>query len=100
MAVCRDCGREMRTATSCSFGALVIEGKTYERVFYGAEPGERATHRGQPCHDCGVGVGGYHHFGCDWERCPHCGGQLITCQCADEIVVVERIVQKSHRSVD
>ncbi len=40
------------------------------------------------CHDCNVGYGGYHHTGCDWERCPFCGGQLITCDC--EFVIMSR----------
>lgn len=29
------------------------------------------------CHDCGVAVGGFHHEGCDMERCPHDGGQAM-----------------------
>ena len=33
------------------------------------------------CHDCGVVEGKLHHFGCDMERCPFCGGQLIGCHC-------------------
>lgn len=33
------------------------------------------------CHDCGVEEGQLHHRGCDWERCPFCGGQLIGCGC-------------------
>jgi len=36
------------------------------------------------CHDCNVLDGGYHHPGCDMERCPRCGGQLISCGCLDE----------------
>lgn len=34
------------------------------------------------CGDCGVREGELHHRGCDMERCPFCGGQLITCNCA------------------
>lgn len=36
------------------------------------------------CHDCGIAKGGNHHPGCDMERCPKCGGQLISCGCLDE----------------
>ena len=33
------------------------------------------------CHDCNIVHGGYHHPGCDVEKCPRCEGQLITCGC-------------------
>ena len=35
------------------------------------------------CTDCGAMVGHYHHPGCDVERCPVCGEQLISCGCQD-----------------
>lgn len=36
------------------------------------------------CHDCGVSEGEIHHLGCDMERCPFCGKQLISCDCCYE----------------
>ena len=33
------------------------------------------------CGDCGAPRGGFHHRGCDLERCPRCSGQLISCGC-------------------
>ena len=37
------------------------------------------------CHDCGVEEGQIHHDGCDNERCPFCGMQLISCDCDSEL---------------
>lgn len=71
-AACPACSRDVRTAASCDErpGAIV----------YGGEP--HAAQIGLPgrCPECGVNVGGFHHQGCDWELCPRCGTQLISCQ--------------------
>lgn len=48
---------------------------TAPRVRFGAE--ERDW--GPVCGDCGVAEGQFHVPGCDIERCPRCGAQLITC---------------------
>ena len=34
------------------------------------------------CHDCGCEEGELHELGCDMERCPFCGEQLISCACS------------------
>ena len=36
------------------------------------------------CHDCGAKEGQLHTLGCDMERCPFCGHQLISCDCIYE----------------
>ena len=96
MAVCEDCGNETTTGTSCTFDGFVIEGRVFDRIFYGAEPLSIGTPPSLPCHDCGVRVGGYHHFGCDWEICPRCGGQLLSCGCGEEeILLISSVPQEA-----
>jgi hypothetical protein len=36
----------------------------------------------QFCRDCGVKKGEYHVPTCEVERCPACGGEAISCECA------------------
>jgi hypothetical protein len=36
------------------------------------------------CNDCGAKEGELHHLGCDMERCPFCGHQLLSCHCMYE----------------
>lgn len=50
-----------------------------------------SSNRGsKKCHDCGVAPGEFHESGCDVERCPFCGFQLIGCDCRYELLNVPR----------
>ena len=59
-----------------------IDGHTYTRIRYGEEQRDYGADRGA-CRDCGVVKYQYHVPHCDVERCPKCGGQMISCDCGD-----------------
>ncbi len=83
MAVCKACGQEMRRPASCVPVEFKFKGdpKVYEPVRYGDEEDDWGALSGRNCYDCNCPPGAYHHWGCDVERCPRCGGQAIGCDC-------------------
>lgn len=82
MAKCADCGQEMIGSDSCSVALVRCAGRVHRRntSYFDVN---------QTCHDCGIEnkEGNFHHFGCDVERCPACGLQLISCGCSPELVL-------------
>lgn len=83
MATCMDCGQDMLTASTCTIESFVFpDGRILARIPFGSE---KPPWRMNTCGDCGVGRGGYHHPGCDIERCPSCLHQYISCGCADDL---------------
>ena len=61
----------------------LIKGKLYDPILFGDEDEDWGSNFGEDptCGDCGCHVGQQHKKYCDIERCPACGGQLISCDC-------------------
>ena len=79
MAVCNWCNLEMTDPLTVD----CPENRTVEYPNSATLPAVPYDGDGR-CHDCNVASGGYHHPSCDIERCPRCGGQLISCGCLDD----------------
>ncbi len=58
-----------------------LDGAVFDSIPVSAD---RVGHDGM-CHDCGKPVGSDHIGGCGVERCPRCGGQMISCDCNDDL---------------
>jgi hypothetical protein len=78
MAKCSWCQREMTYA-----GVISCNRNNYVKFPDGTKLPSVPFNQEGRCHDCNVLWKGFHHPGCDVERCPKCGGQLISCGCLD-----------------
>lgn len=79
------CGRIMRPHGSCAFHHVSFgpQKEKHQRQVW--RPELIGFDHG-PCPDCNAGVGRYHHAYCDIERCPRCGGQMLSCECTVPVV--------------
>lgn len=64
-------------------GRLLIKGKIFEPIRVGDLNDWYADSKDAVCGDCKAENGEQHYPGCDIERCPLCGGQLLTCECGE-----------------
>lgn len=76
-ATCQDCEQVMDPGIGCTLTHVskTETGKNVARV----RVGEGSDWGGPVCRDCNAGEGEPHHPGCDTERCPECGGQMLGC---------------------
>ena len=92
MAVCKYCELEMHTAEGCKKMPVKTVDGEFDPIPYGSESRDKSPAPGQyhhgvligdppRCHDCSAFPGFYHHVGCDWEECPRCHDQLLSCDC-------------------
>lgn len=85
--ICKYCNQDMRQADGVSRCLSILKMGANSILFPTAsESHEYSGGKVKPpeCHDCAAKVGHYHHAGCDWEQCPNCGGQLLSCECWGE----------------
>jgi hypothetical protein len=63
-----------------SLEAYTVDGVKYPRICYGGESDDMSAAL-HVCRDCGVSLGQYHVVCCQFEECPRCHGQAISCLC-------------------
>lgn len=84
-AECVACGELVNlNSDGCTVGELICDGEAYDRVKVGDEADiyTQLTNDGR-CPGCFARVGFFHHFGCEFERCPACGNAMNECECED-----------------
>ena len=72
---------------------IIIEdknGNKYKRIKYSSYKNSLDKDV-EYCPDCSAKDGEYHLFGCDWETCPECGKQLLSCDCEMMLVVGDEL---------
>ena len=82
---CEACGEfENLSSDGCTVGELICNGEVYDRVKVGDEADiyTQLTENGR-CPWCFARAGFFHHFGCEFERCPACGNTMNECDCED-----------------
>lgn len=92
MAVCNCCNQDMSHSDSCTSNLYEIDGKSYTPIKYGDEGNGWPDQ--ERCNDCNVIKGGYHHPGCDTEKCAKCSGRILSCGCLENDNKLESLFEE------
>ena len=77
---CNWCKQDMKLADNCPANTIIKYPDDTQMPVSTEHFGEDSGR----CYDCGIKHSYNHHPGCDAERCPKCGGQLISCGCLND----------------
>ncbi len=73
----------------------LINGKLYNPVKVGDKGDWYEGEPNKTCGDCGHKYGEVHMEGCDIERCPACGRQMLSCDCGPIYTVEDDIDEQT-----